>query len=118
MDRSLVCKITGKKYIFALEYYEKRVEEYGDINNLRKYFVTKKAKSLIERGYSAQEIRNLLAVTAKELLPDDSQEIKDVISYHRLKVDANSKRTSSNFATHKSDTDVSAFINNIKKQSL
>jgi len=118
MDRSLVCKLTGKKYVFALEYYEKRVEEYGDINNLRKYFVTKKAKSLIERGYSAQEVRNLLAVTAKGLQPDDSQEIKDVIAYHRLKVDASSKRTSSNFATHKSDPDVSVFINNIKKQSL
>jgi uncharacterized protein YfbU (UPF0304 family) len=118
MDKSLVCRITGKKYVFALEYFEKKIEEYGDINNLRKYFVTKKAKSMIERGYSASEIRNLLGITVKGLLPDDAQEIIDIMTYHKLKVSSTSKRASSNFATHKSDPDVSVFINNIKQQSL
>jgi uncharacterized protein YfbU (UPF0304 family) len=118
MDRSVICHVTGKKYIFAQAYYDKKVEEYGDINNLRKYFVVKKVKSLIERGYNAQEIRNLLAVTDSGLLPVDCQQIKDIMAFHKVKVENISKRTSTNFATHKSDPDVATFINNIKKQSL
>lgn len=118
MDRSLICQITGKKYIFAQAYYDKKVEEYGDINNLRRLFVTKKAKSLIERGYSVVEIRNLLGISDSNLLAEDAQPIKDVVAYHKLKVESISKRTSTNFATHKSDLEVSTFINNIKQQSL
>lgn len=118
MDRSLICQITGKKYIFAQAYYDKKVEEYGDINNLKKYFVVKKVKSLIERGYNALEVRNLLGINNSSLLPVDSQEIKDILTYHKIKVENVSKRATTNFATHKSDPDVSTFINNIKQQSL
>lgn len=118
MDKSVTCKISGKKYIFSGAYFDKKVEEYGDINELRRFFVTKKVKSLIERGYNAKEIRNLLDINTKDLLPVDSQEIIDIINYHKLKNQSANTKVSKNFATHKSDPDVAAFINNIKKQSL
>ena len=118
MDRSLVCLISGNKYVFAADYFNRKVEEYGDIDTLKKYFVTKKVKSLIGRGYDAQEIRNILNVSGEDLPSSSSQEIKDIIAYHNVRQDGSQKRTSMNFATHKSDPDVSVFINNIKDITL
>jgi hypothetical protein len=114
MSRSVTCRISGKSFVFATEYFKKRVEEYTDVESLQKYYVTKKVKSLIVRGYSAQEIRNILIVEEDNLIDVDSQEIIDIMIYHGLRNETISKKNSSNFATHKSDPDVSAFINNIK----
>ena len=114
MSRSVTCIISGKSFNFATAYFAKRVEEYTDVESLQRYYVTKKVKSLIIRGYSAQEIRNILNVNDDDLVGVDSQEIKDIIVYHSLRNETISKKNSSNFATYKSDSDVSAFINNIK----
>ena len=114
MSRSVTCIISGKSFKFATDYFAKRVEEYIDIESLQKYFVTKKVKSLIIRGYSAQEISNILNIDDNDLVDIDSQEVKDIIVYHSIRNETISKKNSSNFATHKSDPDVSAFINNIK----
>lgn len=118
MSKSITCKISGKRYMFSGAYFDKKVEEYGGIIELRRFFVTKKVKSLIERGYNAKEIRNLLDVNTKGILPVDSQEIIDIINYHKLKNQSTNTKISKNFATHKSDPDVAAFINNIKNQSI
>lgn len=114
MSRGVECLISGKKFIFNPEYYAKRVEEYGDEESLKKFFVTKKVKSLINRGYTVQEIRNILDITDSNILDAEDQSVKEVMVYHNLKASATSKRTSCNFATHKSDEDVSIFINNIR----
>lgn len=114
MSRSVTCKISGKSFVFAADYFNKRVEEYTDVESLQKYYVTKKVKSLIIRGYSVQEIRNILSIDSDNLIPINSQEITDIMVYHGLRNETVSKKNSSNFATHKSDPDVSAFINNIK----
>lgn len=117
MDRSVCCIISGNKYIFAKDYFQKRVEEYGDAEALKKYYVTRKVKSLISRGYSVVEIRNILALNIPDLVDAESQEVKDVMEYHVLRRDT-IKTNSFNFATHKSDPDVASFINNIKTFSL
>lgn len=114
MSKSVNCKISGKSFTFTNDYFNKRVVEYTDVDTLEKYYVTKKVKSLITRGYSAQEIRNILNITGDDLIDVESQEITDIMVYHGMRVDTPTKRSSSNFATHKSDSDVSAFINNIK----
>jgi hypothetical protein len=114
MSRVVSCKISGKSFTFTKEYFNKRVEEYTDIESLQKYYVTKKVKSLIQRGYSAQEIRNILNIISDDLASVDSQEIIGVMNYHNVRNETISKKNSSNFATNKSDNDVSAFINNIK----
>jgi hypothetical protein len=114
MSKSVNCKISGKSFTFTNDYFNKRVVEYTDVDTLEKYYVTKKVKSLITRGYSAQEIRNILNITGDDLVDVESQEITDIMVYHGMRVDTPTKRSSSNFATHKSDSDVSAFINNIK----
>lgn len=114
MSRSVTCKISGKSFVFTADYFNKRVEEYTDVESLQKYYVTKKVKSLIVRGYSVQEIRNILSIDSDDLISIDSQEITDIMVYHGLRKETVSKKNSSNFATHKTDPDVSAFINNIK----
>lgn len=118
MDKSIVCKITGKKYTFSGTYFDKKVAEFGDITELKQFFVTKKVKSYIERGYSPKEIRNLLGIDDSDLIPAEAREILDIVNYHRLKNTASAVRTTTNFATHKSDQDVLVFINNIKQQSI
>jgi hypothetical protein len=114
MSKNVSCRISGKTFTFTDSYYSKRVEEYVDSESIQRYFVTKKVKQLIQRGYNVQEIRNILSVNEKGLLPVDSQEIKDIIIFHMLRETTTCTKKSNNFATHKSDDDVVVFINNIK----
>lgn len=114
--RSLQCKITGNKYTFSKVYFSKKVEEFESEENLKRFFITKKAKTYLNKGYSVQEIRNILHVEGTGLPESDSQDIKDLIDFHKIRNAGNRKKVSStyNFATHKSDPLVSEFINNIK----
>ena len=114
MSKTVNCKISGKSFNFTKDYYNKRVQEYTDVDNLDKYYVTKKVKNLITRGYSAKEIRNILNIVDNDLMDVESQEITDIMIYHGMRNNPNTKRSTTNFATHKSDSDVSVFINNIK----
>jgi hypothetical protein len=117
MDRTLICLISGNKYTFAKDYFNKKIEEYGSLDDLKKFFVTKKVKSLIERGYSVQEIRNILSVVDDDLPGPDSQDVKDILNYYGVRKDV-TKKAALNFATHKSDPDVAVLINNIRELTL
>ena len=113
-----MCVISGKSYTFAKDYFQKKVEEYDDEDNLKKYFITRKVKTLLNKGYSVNDIRNILDVRADDNLPDsDSEEVKSMIEFHRVRNKGKSKRVSNtlNFATLKSDADVAAFINTISQ---
>lgn len=116
MPKKIQCVVTGKSFGFTEEYYNKRVEEYLDESNLHKYFIVRKAKNYLERGYSVQEVRNILNVTDDTLPDPDSQLIKDLIQFHKIKNNETSKRVANtlNFATHRSDNDVAEFIKNLK----
>ena len=112
-SRKIVCVISGKSYTFAKDYFQKKVEEYGDEDNLKKYFIT-----LLNKGYSVNDVRNILDVRDdKELSDSDSEEVKSMIEFHRVRNKGKNKRVSNtlNFATLKSDADVAAFINTISQ---
>ena len=115
-DRKIRCQITGKPYTFSADYYAAKVEEYIDEENLKKYFITKKSKTYLERGYSIQEIRNILNVDETSLFDPESREMRELIEFHQVKSNTTAKKVAStlNFATHKSDPEVLEFINNIK----
>ena len=117
MDTSVICLITGKKIIFSQEYFNKRAEEYGSVENLKKYFILKKAKNLLVRGYNVKEIRNILNVDNKNLLDENSQDVKNVVNYH-VAQSSLIKKTVQTFDINKSDPDVAVFINNIKDLKL
>lgn len=114
--RSLQCIITGSKYTFSKEYFTKKVDEFESEDNLKRFFITKKAKTYLNKGYSVQEIRNILHVDQDNLPDPDSQDIKDLIDFHKIRNTGNRKKITStfNFATHKSDPSVAEFIGKIK----
>ena len=115
--RSLTCTITGKKYTFNKDYFAKKVQDYTDEDNLKKYFITKKAKTYLNKGYSVQEIRNILNVEDENLPDADSEDIRELIDFHKVRGSGSGKKITNtlNFATHKSDPTVTIFINNIKE---
>lgn len=117
---SVQCLISGKSYVFSNEYYTKKVEEYKDEETLKKFFITKKVRSYLERGYSVQEIRNILGVSGEDLPSPDAQCITELVQYHSLILGSESRKTPSqaNFINHKTDSDVAVFINNIKNLHL
>lgn len=112
MDRTLICLISGNKYTFSIDYFNKKVEEFGGVADLKRFFVTKKVKSLIQRGYSVGEMRIILNVLDTNLPSSDSQDIKDILNYYNNRRDI-AKKKALNFNTYKSDPDVAVLINNI-----
>jgi len=115
-ERKITCLITGKSYTFGQDYFDKKVKEYVDKDNLKKYFITKKAKNYLNKGYSIQEIRNILNVDDENLPSVNSRDINDLIEFHKIQASHTAKKISNtlNFATHKSDPEVTHFINNIR----
>ena len=115
-SRKVTCSITGKNYTYGQDYYEKKVADYVDEDNLKKYFITQKAKNYLNKGYSIQEIRNILNVNENDVPDPDSSEIAELIEFHKIQASQTAKKISNtlNFATHKSDPDVTSFINTIR----
>ena len=115
-SRKVTCLITGKNYTYGQDYYEKKVIDYIDEDNLKKYFITQKAKNYLNKGYSIQEIRNILNVNEDDVPDPDSSVIAELIEFHKIQASQTAKKISNtlNFATHKSDPDVTSFINTIR----
>ena len=115
-SRKITCLITGKSYTYGQDYYNKKISDYIDETNLKKYFITQKAKNYLNKGYSIQEIRNILNVNADDLPESDSPQIAELIEFHKIQASQTAKKISNtlNFATHKSDPEVTNFINNIR----
>mgnify|MGYP003119773697 FL=1 len=115
-SRKITCLITGKSYTYGQDYYDKKIKDYVDEDNLKKYFITQKAKSYLNKGYSIQEIRNILNVDEFNLPSADSHELVELIEFHKIQASQTAKKISNtlNFATHKSDPEVAHFINNIR----
>ena len=115
-SRKVTCLITGKNYTYGQDYYEKKVADYVDEDNLKKYFITQKAKNYLNKGYSIQEIRNILNVNEDDVPDPDSSVIAELIEFHKIQASQTAKKISNtlNFATHISDPEVTHFINNIR----
>jgi hypothetical protein len=120
-DRKVMCLITGQTVIMGKDYFLKKVQEYGSEDNLKKYYISKKARSLIRRGYTVNEMRKILNIVEPNLPGENEQSIKDIISYHSTdKQTISTKRLQSaqNFIMSTSDEDVKEFINNIINLNL
>jgi len=115
-SRKITCLITGKSYTYGQDYYNKKVSDYIDETNLKKYFITQKAKNYLNKGYSIQEIRNILNVDVEDLPDPESPQVAELIEFHKIQASQTAKKISNtlNFATHKSDPGVATFINNIR----
>ena len=115
MDRTLICLISGKKYIFSQDYFNKKAEEYGGVEQLKKFFVTKKVKSLIGRSYSVDEIRRILNINGDEgLVSSDNQDIVEIKTINKMKIDDTTRRNTNKLPKIKTDPIVAKFINNLQ----
>lgn len=120
-DRKVMCLVTGQTVIMGKDYFTKKAQEYGSEDNLKKYYISKKARSLIRRGYTVNEIRKILSIVEPDLPSETEQSIKDIISFHSTdKQTISTKRLQSaqNFIMSTSDEDVKEFINNIRNLNL
>jgi len=116
-DRKVVCLITGQSVMMGKDYFAKKAEEYGSEENLKKFYISKKAKSLVRRGYSVTEIRKILNITETGLPSEDTISIRELIAYHdneKQTISAKRLESAKNFMMSSSDEDVKLFINNIK----
>ncbi len=121
VDRKVTCLITGQTVIMGKDYFAKKAQEYGSEDNLKKYYVSKKARSLIRRSYTVNEIRKILNIVEPDLPSANDQSVKDLVSYHATdKQNISTKRLQSaqNFIMSTSDEDVKEFINNIRNLNL
>jgi hypothetical protein len=121
VDRKVTCLITGQAVIMGKDYFAKKAQEYGSEDNLKKYYVSKKARSLIRRSYTVNEIRKILNIVEPDLPSANDQSVKDLVSYHATdKQNISTKRLQSaqNFIMSTSDEDVKEFINNIRNLNL
>lgn len=114
-SKKLTCIITGKSIVFAGDYLESKIAEYGDEATLEKMYVCKEVKAFLKKGYKIVDIRKLLNVPGDEDLPP-----KDIIDklesdYQKTTIKVNDTAVNqnilTNFTHNKSDADVEQFIN-------
>lgn len=58
----VTCIITGKTTPLTREYYDKKVIEFGSEEKLQQNYICKQAKSMVKRGYTLEEIQDVLGV--------------------------------------------------------
>lgn len=75
----VACIVTGKTTTFTKEYFERKVSEYGSEQLLHEQYICKQAKSMLKRGYSVQEVRDVLGSSDAPVSLTDDQ-IKVLIS--------------------------------------
>lgn len=107
MAQKLNCVLTGKSITVSDEYYQKKIKDFGSIENLHKLYCCRQAKNLLKRGYSVVEIHDLLKVTKGPVVS------KEVIE--EILLQSGDEYTLDYTSTQKSDPDVATFIAKLKK---
>lgn len=74
----VTCIITGKTTPLTREYYDKKVIEFGSEENLQQTYICKQAKSMIKRGYTIEEIQDVLGKPASPTMLTFEQ-IKQIV---------------------------------------
>lgn len=107
------CIVTGKESLFSGEYLKKKIDEYKNVENMQKIYISRDVKTLFKRGYNVNEIRNILNVP-EDITPPNENIIKLLEEKYKgssLKIPTINDNLSS-FTYNKSDPEVESFINN------
>lgn len=109
----LKCIVSGKESLFSGDYLKKKINEFGDLDNLQKLYISRDVKTLFKRGYGVDEIKNILNLSND--MPTPSEEIikllEEMFKSNSLKMPTFNENLSS-FTYNKSDPEVESFINN------
>lgn len=57
--KKITCNLTGKTIQIYEDYYEKKIKQYGNEENLLKYYIQNKIINLIKTGHSFEHIASL-----------------------------------------------------------
>lgn len=110
----LRCFITGEETIFSGDYLKKLIEKYGTKENLVKYYICYKAKSLLFKGYSLPEIRKILVLKKIKLEDANSEASLELVKYWQDQktrgMKFKLKESEKNVSFTKTDEDVKNFI--------
>tara|TARA_R110000772_G_scaffold72195_1_gene157620 strand:- start:141 stop:512 length:372 start_codon:yes stop_codon:yes gene_type:complete len=106
------CIVTCKESFFSGEYLTKKIKEYGSIESLEKYYVSREVKTLLNKGYKIDEIINILNVSSDIVIPhpDVISTIESKFKKTGLKLPTVNENLTG-FTYNKSDPDVEVFIN-------
>jgi hypothetical protein len=110
MSQKLCCIVTGKCITVTEEYYQKKVSEFGNENDLIGSYICRQAKGLLKRGYKIKEVRDLLKIDTSKVKEFTDKEISNI-----LKKDKSEEVNFDNINTKKSDADVVEYIENLKR---
>jgi|TARA_R110000787_G_scaffold258025_1_gene363215 hypothetical protein len=106
------CIVTNKESLFSGDYLKKKIQEYNDVENLQKLYISRDVKTLFKRGYGVMEIRNILNISDDIIIPDETVilQLEQKFKNGSLKVPTINENLSS-FTYNKSDPEVESFIN-------
>ena len=115
------CFITGEESVFSGDYLKSLEERYGSRENILKYYITFRAKSLLFKGYSIEEIRKILVSKKTEFEDPGSEHGLEVQKYWMDRKNSGKKvkfNESENVSFTKTDEDVKVFIDKWKSEKL
>ena len=115
------CFITGEENIFAGDYLNSLITKYGSRENILKYYISFKAKSLLFKGYSIYEIRKILVTKKIKLENSNSEQALEIVKYWQNQKNSGKQfkvKERENISFIKTDEDVKQFIENWKSERL
>jgi hypothetical protein len=62
-SKKVTCSITGKSTSYTGEYLDKKIQEYGNEENLVKFYICKEAKALLKKGHKIDDVRKILDIS-------------------------------------------------------
>lgn len=78
--KKIKCNLSNKVISIYEDYYDKKIAQYGNEENLKKYYIQSKIISLIKSGHS---IRNIAELIGFEYDPEKEDYYKELIKFHR-----------------------------------
>lgn len=75
----IVCNLTGMKMGIYEDYYNKKIQQYGSEENLKKYYIQNKIITMIRRGRSIEDLAALFGFKLDESKKDYYNEL---IEFH------------------------------------
>jgi len=111
MAKRLQCIVTGKEYVFADSYYDKKVQKAGDEESLINSYISKEAKKLLRLGNSVKKVREILDMGVN--LPEPDLEIINQLVFKNKFNDFTDCTSLTSITHNQTDEEVKLFINKI-----
>ena len=110
--KKVTCIITGKSFLFNKDYYDKKIAQHDNNEELfQQTYISKQAKDLLMQGYSVDQIRKQIG---GEDLPQVDLDYIDKLTKNKYGIKKDTTfSTITSFTVFETDPDVKKFINNL-----